>query len=140
MPGIQVVEDRVVVSPPVLILVFIFIIVFVTMVNGNGTHHFCLNTKICLCSAAVALGGLGGCGYAQKHGEKRGSNFERLHAGENVHAYNLPSTLIAGDGTALCLSLKIPGVGDEIHGPNRMNGRAILEQGTWIASQVNVPR
>src|SRR6478752_5165863 len=106
MPGIQVVGDCDVVAPPVLILVFIFIIVFVTMVNGNGTHHFCFNTKICLLSVAVDLGG---CGYAQKHGEKRGSNFERIHAGENVHAYNLPSTLIAGDGTALCLSLEIPG-------------------------------
>src|SRR6476620_8997239 len=109
MPGIQVVGDRGVVSPLVFILlrVFISIIVFVTMVNGNGTHHLYFNTEISLCSAAVDSGGLGGCGYAQKHGEKRGSNFERLHAGENVHAYNLPSTLIAGDGTALCVELYI---------------------------------
>ena len=35
------------------------------------------------------------------------SDFERLHAGENVHAYNLPSTLIAADGTALCVELYI---------------------------------
>src|SRR6476661_3041097 len=108
MPGIEVVRDGVVFSTPVLILVFIFIIVFVTMVNGHGTHHFYFNTQVRLRSAAVDSGVLGGCAYAQERGEKRAPDFERLHAGEiaNKHAHNLPSTLIAADGTALCLKLK----------------------------------
>jgi hypothetical protein len=108
MPGIQVVGDGGVFSPPVLIPVFIFIfpIVFVTMVNGNSGDDFYLNTKIRLWPAAMDSSALGGQRQAQEGGEQCAADPKRLHAGENVHACNLPSTLITGDGTALCLKLK----------------------------------
>src|SRR5438270_14053177 len=107
MSGIEVVGDRF--GFPILILVFILISVFVTMVNAYGGYHFYFHTKICLVSVAVESGGLRGCGYAQKRCEQGVPDPGRLHAGENVHVYNLPSTLIAADGTALFPKVKKPG-------------------------------
>ena len=108
MPGIEVVGDDGVFSPPVLIpvVIIIFTIVFVTMVNGNGGNDFYLDTQVWLRFAAVDASALGGQRQAQEGGEQRAADLERLHVGDNVHACNLPSTLITADGTALCLKLK----------------------------------
>src|SRR5579864_1868537 len=108
MPGIQAVRDRVAVPSAIFIVVFIFVM----MTYADGGNDFDIDTQVGLRPIAVNSSCLGGQGNAQGDGEYRAPDPERLHAGEsaNKHAHNLPSTLIAADGTALCFQLKNFGV------------------------------
>jgi hypothetical protein len=108
MTGTKGIRDRIILPPAILVSVSIFVMV----VNADGGNNVYVNAQVSLCSAVVKSNGLRGQRQAQESGKERASDPECLHAGEsiNIHAHNLPSTLIAVDETALCLDLKNLGV------------------------------